>query len=211
LQKLNSSDCKIGIFKALLMENITILAEKLYDAQPLFKGRLIEIGDILKEDRINLLQYCFKRYDISFNCSLVTSYSLLWEDFCREDWIVLIKKMFPRENFNKHSVKDISSGWYSDILLLNGIIGIDPFNLIFNDFDITEEEKRDFFEYLKYRGEYSFYINLRELIEDVVYFDDFEFLQKIVNKKEKLIQEGFIPSEPYQEVIMKFSSFEKKI
>ncbi|MBF7093616.1 hypothetical protein IUY40_19010 [Flavobacterium sp. ALJ2] len=196
------------------MEKIILLANNLYESQPLLKGCQVnyesELYKFSKDEKIDLLVYCFKKYDRAFNQSLILYYINLWEDFIRKDWVLLITKMFPREKFNKHSFKDINSGWYCDILLLNGIIGINPFELIFNDLEISSEEKKLFFYFFKHRGEYSFYINERELIEDIVNYYDLEVFQKIVIMKEKLIQEGFTPTVKYVEIIEKYSSFYAK-
>ncbi|MBP4137448.1 hypothetical protein [Flavobacterium geliluteum] len=194
------------------MEKIILVANNLYESQPLLRNRkinfCIELYTISKQEKIDLLVYCFKRYDIGFNKSLVLYCTHLWKDFIKDDWINLITKMFPRENFDEHSFKEINSGWYCDVLLLNGIIGVNPFDLIFYDIELSTEEKKQFFGYLKYRGEYSLYINERELIEDIVNFYAPDVFEKIVTMKEKLIQEGFFPSIKYQEVINKYSFME---
>lgn len=194
------------------MEKIILLADRLYKSQPLLKGFQVsfenEFSEFSNIEKIDLLVYCFKNYDKGFNLSLVLSCPDIWKDFVLKDWTLLMTKMFPREDFNKHSFKDINSGSYSDILVLNGIIGVDPFEYLFNNPQFTIEEKKLLFDFFKHRGEYSFYINERELIEDIVHFYDLEVFQEIVIMKEKLLLEGLTPSLKYNEIMEQYSFLE---
>ncbi|WP_141130365.1 hypothetical protein [Flavobacterium sp. ov086] len=194
------------------MEKIITLAHKIYNSSPLLKGFQFNFGNELynlsNDNKIDLLAHCFKNYDKGFNVSLMLCCPHLWKDFDLKNWTTLITKMFPREKFDKHSFKDINSGSYCDILFLNGIIGVNPFEYLFTNPQFTIEEKRLFFEFFKHRAEYSFYINERELIEDIVNFYDLEVFQIIVMMKEKLISEGLIPAVKYDEIIKQYSFLE---
>lgn len=194
------------------MEKTILLAERLYKSQPLLKGFQIslenELHDLSNAEKIDLLIYCFKNYDKGFNLSLILSCPDIWKNFILKDWTILITQMFPREEFNKHSFKDINSGSYSDILVLNGIIGVDPFEYIFNHSQFSLEEKKLLFDFFKHRGEYTFYINERELIEDIVHFYDLEVFQEIVIMKEKLLLEGLTPTLKYDEIMAQYSFLE---
>lgn len=194
------------------MEKTTVLAHKIYKSSPLLKPFPINLGNEVSNlstaEKIDLLVYCFKNYDKGFNKSLVLCCPSLWKEFDQKDWTLLMTKMFPREKFDKHSFKDINSAWYCDILLLNGVIGINPFEYLFNNPEFSVEEKKLLFEFFKHRGEYSFYINERELIEDIVNFYDLEVFQIIVMMKEKLISEGLIPAVKYDEIIKQYSFLE---
>lgn len=198
-----------------MTEKLILLSEKLYKSEPFFKGReidfKIEFHNLSKAQKKNFLIYSFKRYDISFTISILLYLPCLWEKFDSEDWKNLIKNMFPRNVIYENSLKDIQTGQFTDILFLNGIIGINPFDFIFNNLDISSEEKTLFFDFFKHRGEYSFYINLRELIEDIVNFYDLEIFEKIVIMKEKLIQEGFTPTVKYEEIIENYSFLDTRI
>jgi hypothetical protein len=197
------------------MQNLITLAEKLYSFQPLLKVRPInfknEFDKLSNEAKIDFLVYCFKRYDIGFTESVVLYLPCLWENFSVYDWKSLIKKMFPRQlDFNKFTIKNINTGWYTDIRLLNGIIGINPFEFIFDELEINENEKQNVFEFLKYRGKHSFYVNEKELIEKVTDFYDLEIFQKINKMKQKLLKEGFYTAIKYNEVIKTYNIFERK-
>ncbi len=194
------------------MEKITVLAHKIYASSPLLKGFQDslenELHDLSNAEKIDLLAYCFKSYDKGFNISLILSCPIIWKDFDLKDWTILMTKMFPREEFNKHSFKEINSGSYCDILFLNGIIGVDPFEYLFNNPEFSIEEKKLLFDFFKHRGEYTFYINERELIEDIVHFYDLEVFQEIVIMKEKLLLEGLTPTVKYDEIIEQYSFLE---
>ncbi|RKR05731.1 hypothetical protein C8C83_5081 [Flavobacterium sp. 90] len=194
------------------MEKITVLAHKIYASQPLLKGFQDSLENKLhvlsNTEKIDLLVYCFKNYDKGFNISLILSCPDIWKNFILKDWALLISKMFPRKEFDKHSFKDINSVSYCDILILNGIIGINPFRYIFDNEQFTIEEKKLLFDFFKHRGEYTFYINERELIEDIVHFYDLEVFQEIVIMKEKLLLEGLTPTVKYQEIMKQYSFLE---
>ena len=196
------------------MNHLISLAARLYNESPLLKGRDIEFKNdfvcLSKDDKISFLAYSFKKYDKGFTQSMILYLPCLWEDFDAREWRQLIRKMFPREIEFEWSSLKINTGWYTDIYLLNGIIGISPFEYIFSEINIGKLEKERFYDVLKYRGEVLFYANERQLIEDVVNFYELDLFNKIVNIKDKLLSEGFYPAIKYEDMVDKITEIIKR-
>jgi len=187
------------------------LAKQIYDSAPLNKFRnlntlQVKVQGLTIEHRLNLLIYSFQNYDKGYNEELCLSYPILWSEFKNVDWEKLILKMFPRKvKYEAGNLKEINTVCYSDILLLNGIIGVSPFQFIFLASTIDELEKKSFMNYLKFYGESAFYCNERELIEDIVNFYELDILSDIVNMKEYLIANStFRPSVSHSELITQY-------
>lgn len=186
------------------------LAKQLYESSPLNRFRIhtsmkekIEMLSI--DQKMNLLVFSFKNYDRSYNIELCLTYTILWRDFNGVNWKRLILEMFPRKVKFEEGVKEINTGFYFDIFLLNGIIGVSPFEFVFNELEIHEMEKKEFFNYLKVYGDALFYYNERELIEDVVNFYELEVFVDIVKMKE-YIQTNLIfePSMSHSDLLIRY-------
>jgi len=186
------------------------LAKQLYESSPLNRFRIhtsmkekIEILSI--DQKMNLLVFSFKNYDRSYNIELCLTYTILWRDFNGVNWKRLILEMFPRKVKFEEGVKEINTGFYFDIFLLNGIIGVSPFEFVFNELEIQEMEKKEFFNYLKVYGDVLFYYNERELIEDVVNFYELETFVDIVKMKEYILTNLiFEPSMSHSDLLIRF-------
>ena len=186
------------------------LAKQLYESSPLNRFRIhtsmkekIEILSI--DQKMNLLVFSFKNYDRSYNIELCLTYTILWRDFNGVNWKRLILEMFPRKVKFEEGVKEINTGFYFDIFLLNGIIGVSPFEFVFNEREIHEIEKKEFFNYLKVYGDVLFYYNERELIEDVVNFYELETFVDIVKMKEYILTNLiFEPSMSHSDLLIRF-------
>jgi hypothetical protein len=193
------------------MDNAIVLAQSLYEASPLNKQNQLEyltekIKSLSVRERLDLLVYSFMHYDRNYNYELCLFIPLLWIDFKIDDWKKLFEKMFPRKiKYVENNLKEINTGSYFDILLLNGIIGVSPFEFIFKELKIDFEEKREFYNYLKHYGEYAFYINERELIENIVHFYNLDVFKIIVNVKEELLNQGFEPAMNYRNILARYS------
>lgn len=186
-------------------------AKYINTSEPLNKNRVSEdienkIRDLSVEQRINLLVFSFQNYDKAYNKDLCFTYPSLWNEFKGSDWKNLVIDMFPRKfKFMKGDLIEVNTGSYFDIFLLNGIIGVSPFEFIFNESEIDKVEKESFFNYLKYYGESSFFYNEREMIEDIVNFYELEVFSNIVKMKERLIEDSFFsPSKNYNELLNQF-------
>lgn len=184
------------------------IAKLIYQTEPLNyqrkSGELNNQIDRLNNDqRLSLLLYSFKNYDKNYNKSLCLTYPNLWNSFTKNDWEKLILKMFPRKIiYLKDDLRDINTGYYFDIFLLNGIIGVSPFNFIFNSVEIKEEEKKELYIYLKHYGEVLFFYDERELIEDIVDFYDLSIFNDIVRMKDDLINTGvFEPTLDFKKLL----------
>ncbi|MEP6806084.1 MAG: hypothetical protein ABI892_16275 [Flavobacterium sp.] len=192
------------------------LAKQLYTAAPLNKFRSDEIMkgkiEMLSIDqKINLLVFSFKNYDKSYNMEVCLTYTLLWRKFNGVNWKKLIIEMFPRKiKFEEGNRKEINTGSYFDIFLLNAIIGVSPFEFIFNKINIHEIEKKEFLNYLKFYGESLFFYNERELIEDIVNFYELEVFVDIVKMKE-YIQTNLIfePSVSHSDLLIRYEGQNK--
>lgn len=158
------------------------------------------------EERLNLLVSSFQKFDNEYNKSLCLNYTFLWREFSEEDWRTLILKMFPRKvKYEKGDLRPMNTGAYSDILLLNGIIGVSPFDFIFNEPTIKDDEKKAFKNYLKFYGEVNFFCNERELIEDIVNFYELDVFDYIVNMKQRLIENStFRPSLRFPDLLNQY-------
>ncbi|OOV17649.1 hypothetical protein [Flavobacterium sp. LM4] len=187
------------------------LAKQLYTSAPLNKFRIQKIMkekiDILSIDqKIKMLVFSFNNYDKNYNMELCLTYTLLWKNFNEVNWKTLILEMFPRKiKFEEGNIKEINTGSYFDIFLLNGIIGVSPFEFIFNEPKISEKEKKEFLNYLKFYGKVLFYYDERALIEDVVNFYELEAFIDIVKMKE-YIQTNLIfePSMSYSDLLIRY-------
>jgi len=186
------------------------LAKQLYESSPLNRFRIhtsmkekIEILSI--DQKMNLLVFSFKNYDRSYNIELCLTYTILWRDFNGVNWKRLILEMFPRKVKFEEGVKEINTGFCFDIFLLNAIIGVSPFEFVFNELEIHEMEKKEFFNYLKVYGDVLFYYNERELIEDVVNFYELETFVDIVKMKEYILTNLiFEPSMSHSDLLIRF-------
>lgn len=188
-----------------MSQNIVEIISKMNLAAPLNNRRVenfkSEISNLLINDKIDFLVYAFKNHEMGFTKSLALCFPELWEDFHCSEWQKLIVLMFPRETFNKLSFENLQTGSFTDILLINGIVGVNPFDFIFNTLEINEEQKDNFRNFLKFRGEYLFYANERELIEDIVCYYDVSTFSKIVNSKNVLLDNGFSPAMTYKDTL----------
>lgn len=187
------------------------IAKYIYDLEPLNRFRnnndiIARLEALSVEQNLNLLLFSFKHYDKKYNKSLCLTYTILWKNFKIEHWKKLILNMFPRKvKYQTHDFKNINTGSYFDVFLLNGIIGVSPFVYIFEELELNYSEKNSFFNYLKFYGEANFYYNERELIEDVVNFYHLEIFSDIVCMKEYLISSTqFTPSMKHSELLQKF-------
>jgi len=186
------------------------LAKQLYASSPLNRFRIhtsmkekIEMLSI--DQKMNLLVFSFKNYDRSYNIELCLTYTILWRDFNGDNWKRLILEMFPRKVKFEEGVKEINTGFYFDIFLLNGIIGVSPFEFIFNEFEIHVKEKKEFLNYLKFYGDVFFYYNERELIEDIVNYYELETFVDIVKMKEYILTNLiFEPSMSHSDLLNRF-------
>ncbi|UUV20443.1 hypothetical protein [Paenimyroides aestuarii] len=169
------------------------LAKYINTSQPLNRYRISDeikemISHLDAKQKINLLVFSFRNYDKNYNKELCLTYTTLWNELEESDWKKLIIDMFPRDvEFIKGNLKEINTSSYFDVFLLNGIIGVSPFEFIFNEARINEEQKRSFINYLKFYGNDSFFYNEREMIEDIVNFYELGVFSDIVKMKEKLI------------------------
>lgn len=169
------------------------LAKHIYDSAPLNKFRNIKdlevkIDKLAIEQKLNLLLNSFQNYDSDYNKELCLNYPALWREFTYVNWKKLILKMFPRKvKYEIGNLKEMNTGSYFDIFLLNGIIGVSPFEFIIQEPTIEDTEKKAFMNYLKFYGEVGFYCNERELLEDIVNFYELNTLLDIVKMKEYLI------------------------
>lgn len=191
------------------------LAKYINTLEPLNKFRIVEdiknnILELSIEQRINLLVFSFENYDKGFNEGLCLTYPKLWNEFAENDWKKLIIKMFPRKvKFIENDLREINTGAYFDVFLLNGIIGVSPFDFIFNELKIEKAEKKSFLKYLKFYGEFLFFYDARKLIEDIVNFYELDVFSNIVNMKESLISgKSFGESMTYYELLNKFDDLE---
>lgn len=186
------------------------LAKQLYESSPLNRFRIHtsmkeKIERLSIDQKMNLLVFSFKNYDRSYNIELCLTYTILWRDFNGVNWKRLILEMFPRKVKFEEGVKEINTGFYFDIFLLNGIIGVSPFEFVFNELEIQEMEKKEFFNYLKVYGDVLFYYNERELIEDVVNFYELETFVDIVKMKEYILTNLiFEPSMSHSDLLIRF-------
>ncbi|MBV7441289.1 hypothetical protein KRX57_07635 [Weeksellaceae bacterium TAE3-ERU29] len=181
-----------------------------YNNKSKFDSALFKIKSLTLNQKIILLENLFKKFDIGFNKVTTLSFPEIWSDFEIEDWKILILKMFPRKvKYIKGNLRDINTGNYFDIVLLNGIIGISPFTFIFNNDKINIEDKKNFYQYVKYYGDVSFFNLERVLIEDIVNYYELEVLKKIVLTKEKLKSDSdFFQWYNKEEVCTLFKRFE---
>lgn len=187
------------------------LAKQLYASAPLNKFRIHKIMkekiEMLSIDqKMNLLVFSFKNYDKNYNMELCLTYTFLWRSFNGVNWKRLILEMFPRKiKFEEGNRKEINTGSYFDIFLLNGIIGVSPFEFIFHEPKIDEIEKKEFLNYLKFYGEVLFYYDERQLIEDIVNFYELEAFIDIVKMKE-YIQTNLIfePSISHSDLLIRY-------
>ncbi|GIZ16531.1 hypothetical protein [Capnocytophaga catalasegens] len=146
------------------MMNGVVLAKRINSFEPLNRFRkskeIVEnIFTLNVQERINLLVFSFKNYDKSYNKSLCLTYPNLWNEFNEDNWKSLIIEMFPREiNIIKNDLRIINTGKYFDVFLLNTIIGISPFRLIFNELSDNDENKV-LFNFLNFYGEVYFFYN----------------------------------------------------
>ena len=102
-----------------------------------------KIEELSIEQKTNLLIFSFQNYDKSYNVGLCLTYTILWSRFNEATWKKLILEMFPRKvKFEERNVKETNTGSYFDIFLLNGIVGISPFEFIFQEPRIDETEKK---------------------------------------------------------------------
>jgi len=132
------------------------------------------------DERIDFLIYSFNNFDKNYNYE---------SEFEIENWKFLILKMFPRKDkVSKVDLRKLNTGCYFDIELLNGIIGVSPFEYIFKNAQISRAEKIHFYDHLKYYGLHFFYVNEREMIEDIVNLFDNDLFNDIVKCKEKLLK-----------------------
>lgn len=186
------------------------LAKQLYASSPLNRFRIhtsmkekIEMLSI--DQKMNLLVFSFKNYDRSYNIELCLAYTILWRDFNGDNWKRLILEMFPRKVKFEEGVKEINTSFYFDIFLLNGIIGVSPFEFIFNEFEIHVKEKKEFLNYLKFYGDVFFYYNERELIEDIVNYYELETFVDIVKMKEYILTNLiFEPSMSHSDLLNRY-------
>lgn len=164
------------------------------------------IGQLSIEGKINLLVFSFQNYDKTYNKNLCLTYPNVWGEFTVTDWEKLILRMFPRKvKFLKNDLREINTGSYSDIFLLNGIIGISPFEFIFQNSNIEHTEKKSFLNYLKFYGEVCFFYNEREMIDDIVNFYELDTFVSIVRMREYLVENSsFEYSLKYSELLNRF-------
>lgn len=188
------------------------LAKLIYNSQPLNKygdnlGIKKQIDALFSEQKLNLLVFSFQNYDKDYSKNLCLNFTNLWSDFQVIDWKKLILKMFPRKVvFENNNFKQLFTGSYSDILLLNGIIGVSPFEFIFQTPEIDEIAKKSFWEYFKHYGKVNFYYDEREMIEDIVNFYELNTFSEIVKMKAYLITNSeFKSSLSYDEVLTKWN------
>jgi hypothetical protein len=181
-----------------------------YNNNKEFKIAYAKIKNLSLVQRIVLLENSFKNFDIGFNNVTCLSFPEIWSDFDIEDWKTLIMKMFPRKvRYMEGDLREINTGSYFDIVLLNGIIGISPFTFIFNSEDIDNKNKSNFFLYIKYYGNESFYNKERGLIEDIVNFYKLDVFKKIVSTKEKLkMDSDFLQWYNHEEICNLFNKFD---
>ncbi|MFK7002182.1 hypothetical protein [Flavobacterium oreochromis] len=169
-----------------------------------------KIKGLSTSQKLTLLENLFNKFDIGFNNSTCLSIPELWSDFEIDDWKTLILKMFPRKTkYIKDDLREINTGNYFDIVLLNRIIGISPFTFIFENKDIDNEDKKNFYQYVKYYGNTYFYNKERELIEDIVNYYELDVFKKIVLTKEKLKTDlVFLQWYNHEEVCNLFKNFD---
>ncbi|WP_343706150.1 hypothetical protein [Flavobacterium sp.] len=188
------------------------LAKIIHASEPLNKFRKNNnkerIDMLTIEQKLNLLIYSFQNYSSNYNKELCLNYPVLWNNFIYKDWEKLILKMFPRKvKYEKGNLRDLNTGVYSDVFLLNAIIGVSPFEFIFQEPTINKKEKKNFFNYLKFYGETNFYCNERELIENIVNFYELDVIVEIVTMKEYLVaSSNFKPSTNYSILLKQLQS-----
>ncbi len=89
--------------------------------------------------------------------------------------------------------------------MLNGIIGVSPFEFIFQNSTIEHTEKKSFLNYLKFYGEVCFFYNEREMIDDIVNFYELDTFVSIVRMREYLAENSsFEYSLKYSELLNRF-------
>ncbi|MEN9918211.1 MAG: hypothetical protein RL662_647 [Bacteroidota bacterium] len=176
------------------MENIEKLAYYIYQSAPLVKSRNIhkelidKITSLRIEDKLELLLFSFKNFDRHYNNELCLSLPILWNDFDEKNWKLLIEEMFPRNvDIYQNKLKYLNTGLFYDIVLLNGIIGVSPFKYIFEELLIDKLERNSFYNYMKLFGEASFFLDVRELIDDIINFYDINIFHDIVTMRERLL------------------------
>lgn len=184
------------------------LAKLIYESSPLNRfrnenGINQDIDKLTLPQKLNLLCFSFQNYDKNYNLTLCLNYPKLWGQFEEAHWKELIIKMFPRKiKFEKDNPNLINSGAYFDILLLNGIIGVSPFEFIFE-----ELEKKSFLNYLIFFGETNFYYLETELKEDIKDFYEPDTLNEIIRMKAFLIENStFRHSKSYADLILQFGN-----
>lgn len=188
------------------------LAKLIYNSEPLNKYTNTssikeQIAVLSNEQKLNLLTFSFQNYDKNYNIGLCLNFTILWSTFEVIDWKQLIITMFPRKaKYEMGNFKELFTGSYCDIFLLNGIIGVSPFEFIFQTLEIDKVEKKHFLTYFEHYGEVNFYYNEREMIEDIVTFYELNTFVEIVKMKKYLIATySFKPSLSYADMLIKLN------
>ncbi len=187
------------------------LAKYIYDSAPLNNDRnLNEIKEKIEllsiSQRLNFLVFSFQNYDINHNKELCLAHTNLWNNFDEIHWKKMILEMFQRKlKFEERDLKDINTGLYFSVFLLNEIIGVSPFDYIFKDASINEIEKEYFVNYLKFYGEVFLNYNERELIGDIVDFYDLNAFIDIVKMKENLLENSIFEQKiSYSDLVIRY-------
>ncbi|MNU65870.1 hypothetical protein D3C71_551720 [compost metagenome] len=168
-----------------------------------------KINDLSNEQKVNLLVFSFQNYDYDYNYELCLAFPQLWNSFKLNDWEILILKMFPRKvQYVENDLRNSRTGCFFDVALLNGIIDVPFFDIIFESVQISAEEKRNFYLFVKFH--HRLYWNIeRQIIEDVVAFYDTGIFEDIVKMKEEIIFSGvFHELYGFEEFCSKFKSFD---